>query len=107
MTPPPASDGTLSNLPATLAGLHRTDVRILRQHIDNQMLIWVSCCGDKAHEHSATFPVFTTFFSSDFRGLQDGRAMVALRVSRSCCGAFSPTQPPRYQSSLSMMRTLC
>ncbi|RMX74707.1 hypothetical protein D0869_12329 [Hortaea werneckii] len=42
VTPAPASDGTLSNLPATLADLHRTDVRILRRHIDNQMMIRTS-----------------------------------------------------------------
>ena len=41
VTPPPASDGTLSNLPATPVDLRRTDARILRRHIDNQMLIWV------------------------------------------------------------------
>lgn len=41
VAPPPASDGTLSNLPAALADLRRIDELISRRHIDNQMRIWV------------------------------------------------------------------
>ena len=93
VAPPPASDGTLSNLPADLANLRRNDVLILRRHIDNKMRIWVQCCGDEAHELSATFPVSMNFFLSDFRGRQDGRGMVALRVSRSSGGALWPPSP--------------
>ena len=95
VAPPPASDGTLSNLPAAPADLRRIDELISRRHIDNQMRIWVSCCGDEAHEHSATFPVSKKFFLSDLKGRQDGRGMVALRVSRSFFGALSPPSPLR------------